>query len=90
MDIVYDIWLGDVEKYKEQISKGEPITLNVRELSTGEWKRVKAIISDKPIEEGKPAELLIDGGFGYKDRGKWYVKVLEELPEDEMIYKAEV
>jgi hypothetical protein len=86
MKIEYDIWLGDVEKYKEQISKGEPIVLNVREISTGMWKRVKAIVSTEPAKGGKPAQILIDGGYGYKDRGKWYVKVLEELPEDDMIY----
>jgi hypothetical protein len=46
------------------------------------WQKAKVILSLGPIEGGELAGLLGPYGEPY-DQGKFYVKIIEMLPEEE-------
>lgn len=67
----------------EKVKNNEPITTEIRD-SEGDlvWRLAKVIISDKQIEGAEPGSI-VGSQSGVKDKGKWYMKLVEELSEDE-------
>jgi len=67
----------------EKIESNEPIITEIRDVEGDMvWRVAKVIISDKQIEGADPGSLL-GAQSGVRDKGKWFVKVLEEFSEEE-------
>jgi hypothetical protein len=67
----------------EKVEKNEPITTEIRD-SEGDmvWRLARMIISDKPIEGAEPGSI-VGSQSGVKDKGKWHIKILDELSDEE-------
>ena len=67
----------------EKVEKNEPITTEIRD-SEGDmvWRLVRVIVSDRKIEGSEPGSI-VGSQSGIYDKGKWHIKLLEELSEEE-------
>jgi len=83
----YEVWAWDLEKNLDKINKGEPVKISVRSVEDYSWKVVEAKIAQETFEGSEPLALIIDEGGGMKDKGKWHIKILKELDEDELVRK---
>jgi hypothetical protein len=84
--MAYCIPEKDFKENEAALRRGEPVEIPVRKEDL-EWRRVKAIVSSSPAPGAKPADILTERGVVY-DRGKWFVKVLEELPEEDIVFRT--
>lgn len=67
----------------EKVENSEPITTEIRDAEGDMvWRLAKVIVSDKQIEGAEPGSI-VGSQSGIRDKGKWYIKLLEELSEDE-------
>ena len=79
MGVPYWLVLEQVRSFKDAIAKGEPVEVEVRDNDQWNWFKARALVSDSPIPGGGAAALMAPWGE-IVEEGKWYVKVLEELP----------
>ncbi len=67
----------------EKVENNEPITTEIRDAEGDMvWRVAKVIVSDKQIEGAEPGSI-VGSQSGIRDKGKWYIKLLEELSEEE-------
>jgi hypothetical protein len=78
MSYKYVIRSGELERVKYSVERREPVIVEVMDEHMA-WKKVKALLSRSPIEGGDKAAVLMDDASGIHEKGKWYVKILEEV-----------
>jgi hypothetical protein len=85
MAVKYWIYSEQVNKYKDTISRGEPVELEVCDTELKTWIRASVLASQQPIDGGVPAGILNMFGDVDEESG-WQIKVIEEfddlLPEE--------
>ncbi|MBI2319009.1 MAG: hypothetical protein HYY28_07120 [Betaproteobacteria bacterium] len=81
--VKYEIWEQEIERNRRAIERGEPFVTTLRDENLM-WKKAEAIVSQQPFEGGEPAAILGDRS-GIRDKGKWFVKILNELPDEEFV-----
>ena len=79
----YEIWEQEIERNRAHIDKREPFVTSLRDENIM-WKKVEAIVSQEHFEGADPAAILGDLS-GIRDKGKWFVKILRELPDDDLV-----
>lgn len=79
----YEIWEREIERNLLHIESGQPFITSLRDENIM-WKKVEAIVSQQPFEGAEPAAILGDLS-GIRDKGKWFIKILRELPDDELL-----
>ncbi len=78
----YQINEAFLTKHKASIGQGEPVVVEVRDADNMGFQVVKALLSPSQLEGGEPLEILDPTSFLGKGQ-QWYIKVLEEVPEEE-------
>jgi hypothetical protein len=78
----YEVYKMYLEDYTEEISKGEAIILEVRDLGEFMRKVVKAKVSKDPSELPDGEKLWIRDLNDEIISESWAIKILEELPDD--------
>ncbi len=81
--VKFEIWEREIERNRSAIDKGEPFVTTLRDENLM-WKKAEAIVAQAPFEGGEPAAILSDRS-GIRDKGKWFVKILRELPDEEFV-----
>lgn len=67
----------------EKVEKNEPITTEIRDAEGDMvWRMAKVVVSDKQMEGAEPGSI-VGSQSGIRDKGKWYIKLLEELSDEE-------
>ncbi len=76
----YVIYGEDFEKEgRAVLDKGEPIELKIMDQREKRWKKAKVLLYGKSQEGASPCGLLGPLGTPY-DEGKYYLKILKEMP----------
>lgn len=76
-----------LQKYRAEIERGEAVAVEVRDVENVSWLGVKALLS--PSELPGAERVGIYNFVGAKPTGQeWYIKILEELAEEEEIPTA--
>jgi hypothetical protein len=73
-----------IKRLEAEIAAGKTLDLNVRDPETVSWKKVRAVLSHSPLEGGDEAEVFTGAGLVTRP-GNLYIKVLEELSDEEMV-----
>ncbi len=82
MGVNYWLYKLDVEKKADAIDKGEAIDLEMMDQADKLWKRARVQVFRQPVQQSTPVGLL--GPFGEPhDEGRYHVKVLEMLPDND-------
>jgi hypothetical protein len=68
----------ELERVKDSIERRGPAIVEVMDEHMV-WKKVKALLSRSPIEGGDKAAVLMDDASGIREKGEWYIKILEEV-----------
>ncbi len=70
-----------IQKLRPQIERGEPVNLEVRDVTNLSWLGVKAILS--PNELPGAEKVGVFNFISSSPTGQeYYITILEELPED--------
>ena len=81
MDVRY------IEKYDRDIAQGRAVAVPIRDNQALEWKNVNAQISETDIKGGDSLELITYMGRPRKQ--EWYIKIIDELPDDNIVTLGE-
>ena len=80
----YELYYGYLLGYEEEVSKGNPLILEVRDLQRLERKIVRAIITRSPSSIADGQELWVrDINENYLAQ-PWSIKIIEGLNPDEI------
>jgi hypothetical protein len=82
----YEIWIREIKRNSEQMKTGEAVQVDIRDENLN-WRSVRAILSKQPLEGGEEVTVIGEGGTGSYVHGPVYVKIVEELDEDEHVIK---
>jgi len=75
---------GDyIRQHEAVLDKGEPVEVEMMSQNDKVWVKARVILSQKPTTGAEPVVLLGPYGQTY-DEGRYYIKILEILPEKEM------
>jgi len=78
----YRLYYDEPMEKKNAIGKDDPIKIEVFDVTNKEWMDTKSLISDQAAKGYEEVSLV--GPFGnLVEGGKYFVKIVEELPEDE-------
>jgi|GEM_PF-6465039 len=80
MSAKYSVHWEEINKYRDAMEQGEPLSIQVLFNDLMEWKQAKVIVSEEPIKGGDAAGVVRD--FAGTTEGNLFIKILEELPED--------
>ena len=79
----YFLYDAEVMKHSEAVDKGEVVQLSIMDQVEKMWSKAKVMLYSKPIEGGEPIALLAPYGTPHEE-GKYYVKIVEILPPEEL------
>jgi len=70
-----------IQKYRPQIERGEPISVEIRDVANVSWLGVKAVLSASEITGAD--KVAVHNFIGSFPTGQeFYINILEELPEE--------
>ncbi len=82
MEVNYWLYGEDFKKCHNALDKEEPVQISIMDQREKVWQKARIMLYQKPIGGGEPIGLL--GPFGEPfEEGKYYIKILERLPEEE-------
>ena len=79
----YEMTRRFLDKYKSQISAGEPVDIQIRDVTTFEAITARALLSEEDIEGGDT--LWIKDLQENRLPKPWHVKVLQLLDDDQWV-----
>ncbi len=81
----YELDEAYVLKFRSEIEKGSPVTIQIRDAQDYSWRNVKAVLSKTPLEGGE-AIRVTNTVSGQRPTGEIiHMKITEELPDDELV-----
>lgn len=87
MVVAYEAYIGYLtdrsRNLREEIRRGVPFVLEVRDIDTFERLVVRAIVSDSPDALPEGAELWVLDWIENRQPAPWRIRVLEEAEEAE-------
>jgi hypothetical protein len=82
MEVGYWIYRDDINTYSHTLDKEQPVDIGIMNQEDKLWVKARVMLFQNPVEGGQPVGLL--GPFGQPyEQGKYYIKILEWLPEEE-------
>ena len=82
MTVNYFIYGDDLKQHGANLGNREPVELEIMSQQDKVWVKASVILFQSPEDDAEPVGLL--GPFGQPyDEGKYYIKVLEILPDEE-------
>ena len=83
MSVTYWMYSDELKEHKEAVDKEQEVQMSIMDQAEKMWKRAKVVISTTLMEGGQSAGLL--GPYGQPhDEGKYFVKIVEELPPEDL------
>jgi hypothetical protein len=82
MEVSYWLYGDDFNKHSDTLDTEKPIEVPVMDQREKVWQKAKVTLSRSPVAGAELAGLLGPYGEPY-DQGKFYVKIVEMLPEEE-------
>lgn len=70
-----------IQKFRPQIERGEPVSLEVRDVANVSWLGVKAVLSPTELPGGEKVSVYNFIGAFHTGQ-EFYIDILEELPEE--------
>lgn len=82
MEINYWLYAEDFKKHSDVLDKEQAVQMSIMDQKEKVWTKATIMLYQKPAAEAFPVGLL--GPFGEPfEQGKYYIKILEMLPEEE-------
>jgi len=82
MEINYWLYAEDFKKYSDALDKDQSVQVSMMDQREKIWTKARVMLYQRPVPEAVPVGLL--GPFGEPfEQGKYYIKILEMLPEEE-------
>lgn len=78
----YEVYIGYLDGKEDEIDVGNPILVELRDLSTFERKVVRAVVAQSPETLQDGDKLWVMDWVEKRQPEPWWIKIVEEMDED--------